>query len=105
MNPSYDTTSARPGANRQEAGPAQPRRRERGRGREEHHHGHASDARAIRFAFAFALFSVVSVAILQWFGEPAKPKAMSPVFSSDIFFLFSSFHFLTPCSLLPFSPT
>ena len=85
MNPSHDTTLARPGANRQEAGPAQPRRRERGRGREEHHHGHASDARAIRFAFAFALFSVVSVAVLQWFGEPAEPKAMSPVVQERVF--------------------
>lgn len=79
MSLQHDIPQTGPGANRQGQDALPPRRRERGRGREEHHHGHESDIRAIRFAFALAAISVVSVALLQWFGKPAEPEPMTPV--------------------------
>ena len=79
MSLQHDTPHTGPGANRPGPEGQQPRRRQRGRGREEHHHDHPSDAPAIRFAIALALISVVSVAFVQWFGEPAKPAPLTPV--------------------------
>jgi putative photosynthetic complex assembly protein len=79
MSQHHDIPQTGPAANRPVPDGQQPRRRKRGRGREEHDHGHASDASAIRFAFGLALISVISVAYLQWFGEPAQPESMTPV--------------------------
>lgn len=63
----------------QTPGQVPPRRRSRGRGRPGHHHTDAADAPAVRYAFILAVVSVVSVAWLQWFGEPAEPEVLTPV--------------------------
>jgi putative photosynthetic complex assembly protein len=82
MSIPFDTTQGTGRADhdaRRQHGDKPPRRRERGRGREAHHHAHEADVKAVRFAFGLAFFAVVAVALLQWFGSPAKPESLTPV--------------------------